>query len=226
MSAPGKMRPLLLDAFCGAGGAAKGYQRAGFEVWGCDIKPQPRYCGELFFQMDALEFIALFGGIADAIHASPPCQAHSVARRVHKKDHPDLIPPTRRELIASGRPYVIENVEGAPLRAQLMLCGTMFGLKTRRHRLFEMSFDLSFPPFACSCHGEVVRGNLLNYHNTAQRNRYLAQQSDSGSLAFKKSLGVEWMNFDEAQESIPPAYTEYIGGHLMALIQSRQKRAA
>ena len=220
-------RPLLLDAFCGGGGATKGYQRAGFEVWGCDINPHPNYCGDTFFQMDAVEFINLFGFLATAIHASPPCQAHSVARRVHKKEHVDLIPATRAALIATGKPYVIENVEGAPLRASLMLCGTMFGLKTRRHRLFETSFDLYFPPFACGCHGEVGRGNLLNYHNTAQRNLYLSKHGyGNGSLGMKESLGVEWMNFDEAQEAIPPAYAEYIGKHLLAHLETRGALAA
>ena len=133
----------LLDLFCGAGGAAMGYHRAGFtEIVGVDIKPQPRYPFE-FVQTDAMAY-PLDG--FDAIHASPPCQAFTSLRHMYNaKPHPDLIEPTRARLEASGKLYVIENVPGAPLRAWLMLCGTMFGLGTgeaelRRHRYFEMNW--------------------------------------------------------------------------------------
>src|SRR5215472_2155359 len=116
-------RPRLLDLFCGAGGATKGYQRAGFHVTGVDIEPQPRYCGDEFIQADALEVLADLEFLAgfDVIHASPPCQAYSRTQRFHnvRHDHPDLLPPTRARLIASGLPYVIENVEGAPLTAHV-----------------------------------------------------------------------------------------------------------
>ena len=142
-----------LDLFCCAGGATKGLQRAGFHVTGVDINPQPRYCGDAFIQGDALE-VDLRG--YDFIWASPPCQAYSRLRHLHPKDRPELIPSVRRRLVASGTPYCIENVEGAPLGDSgflIMLCGTMFGLQTkdgrgelRRHRLFETSFSIPLRP--------------------------------------------------------------------------------
>jgi len=192
-----------------------GYHRAGFEVVGIDIETQKHYPFE-FIQADFFEYVREHGHKFDVIHASPPCQAYSRAGAVHKNKHPHLIAPTRELLIATGLPYVIENVEGAPLKAVIFLCGTMFGLKTRRHRWFESNIDLGFPPYTCQCQGKASAGELLNYHNTKQRNAYLVTQSCSGSVAFKKSLGVEWMNFYEAQEAIPPAYSEYIGRHPMA----------
>ncbi len=110
----------LLDLFCGAGGCSAGYQRAGFEVAGVDIERQPRYCGDQFIQADALEYLTALiesGGIAefDAVHASPPCQGYSATKVLKPVDHPMLIEDTRRLLQASGLPYVIENVPGAPL---------------------------------------------------------------------------------------------------------------
>ena len=151
-------KPIILDAFCGAGGAAKGYQRAGFYVIGCDIKPQPHYCGDEFYQMDALDFIREFADRADIIHASPPCQRYSVMTKGRWQDridgHPDLIAKTRELLIKSGKPYIIENVVGArkELINPVMLCGTMFKLETkggsqlRRHRYFEASFPVGLTP--------------------------------------------------------------------------------
>jgi DNA (cytosine-5)-methyltransferase 1 len=142
-------RPRLLDLFCKAGGAGMGYSRAGFEVVGVDKEPQQRYpfC---FVQADALEYAAACGHCFDAIHASPPCQADSIMRRGRWKgrEHPQLIPQTRELLISSGKPYVIENVVGADLIDPIMLCGSMFGLRTkhgsqlRRHRLFELNWEL------------------------------------------------------------------------------------
>lgn len=117
----------LLDLFCGAGGAGEGYRRAGFEVVGVDIKPQPKN-PHRFIQGDALEYLAEHGGEYDAIHASPPCQAHCDLKHMwNAKDNPDLIGPTRELLQKIGRPYIIENVEGAPLISPIILCGTMFG---------------------------------------------------------------------------------------------------
>jgi DNA (cytosine-5)-methyltransferase 1 len=148
------VKPRALDLFCGAGGATKGLQRAGFRVVGVDIHPQPHYCGDEFVQMDALEADC---GEFDLIWASPPCQAFTRLRHMHTaKPHPNLIPQTRQLLIASGRPYCIENVEEAPLGDSgnlILLCGTMFGLQTpdgraelRRHRLFETSFPILLRP--------------------------------------------------------------------------------
>lgn len=156
-----KVKPKALDLFCCAGGATRGLQNAGFHVTGVDINPQPRYVGDVFHRADALTF-PLEG--FDFIWASPPCQAFSTLRALQKgKEYPDLIPATRERLAASGIPYAIENVEGAPLGASgflVMLCGTMFGLQTpsgsaelRRHRLFETSFSIPLRP-ACQ-HGSV-----------------------------------------------------------------------
>jgi C-5 cytosine-specific DNA methylase len=128
-------RPRLLDLFCGAGGAALGYQLAGFHVTGVDIAPQPHYCGDAFYQADAMTF-PLDG--FDVVTASPPCQAYSTLGRFSPHvTYPDLYEPTRERLTASGLPWVIENVVGAPYRSGFILCGSMFGLRVRRHRNFE-----------------------------------------------------------------------------------------
>jgi DNA (cytosine-5)-methyltransferase 1 len=153
--------PRLLDLFCGAGGATRGYQFAGFHVTGIDNKPQPRYCGDAFYQADALDYLAAHGHEFDVIHASPPCQAFSDMRHAPaaKDGHPRLIAPVRDALRRLSRPYVIENVEGAPLIDPVMLCGSQFGLgvagfQLRRHRLFESTIPLH--PRACCHDGPVI----------------------------------------------------------------------
>ena len=156
----------LLDLFCGAGGAAMGYSRAGFdEIVGVDIKPQPRY-PFTFVQGDALEYIATHGTEFDAIHASPPCQAFTALKSMwNSKRHADVVDPMRQLLMASGLRWVIENVEGAPLIRPIMLCGTMFRLGTgvselRRHRLFESNFDWDMVP-PCA---HYERGNVIGVY--------------------------------------------------------------
>jgi DNA (cytosine-5)-methyltransferase 1 len=147
----------LLDLYCGQGGASEGYRRAGFDVVGVDLDYQPRHPGESLFrdriafvQADALAFLRAHGRDFDAIHASPPCQRHSQCnnwqRGAARDAYPDLLDATRAELEAVGRPYVIENVVGAPLREDAMLCGTAFGLRVIRHRIFEASFPLPASP--------------------------------------------------------------------------------
>lgn len=147
-------RPRLLDLFCGAGGAGMGYHRAGFEVTGMDIDPQPNY-PFAFHQGDVMSITdsgwKVIAETYDAIHASPPCQAYSAGKNMWKgrlpdDRHPDLVDATRDRLIATGKPYVIENVEGAPLTNYVVLCGDMFGLGVKRHRLFETSFFIWNPP--------------------------------------------------------------------------------
>ena len=198
-------KPKLLDLFCGAGGASMGYHRAGFEVEGVDIKPQPHYPFK-FYQADALEF-PLEG--YDAYHASPPCQHASKANRQWRNlgyEYPDLIIATRERLKATGKPYVIENVVGSELINPCRLSGVMFGLKVIRKRLFETSFEIPlffevkphrkviyYQPFG---HGSLIRP-CENPHKWAE------------------AMEIDWMSKYELTQAIPPAYTEYIGKYLI-----------
>jgi DNA (cytosine-5)-methyltransferase 1 len=201
-------RPRLLDLFCGAGGAAAGYARAGFEVVGVDLVDQPRYPFE-FHRADALEF-PLDG--FDAIHASPPCQRYSAITRVAGRsgDHPDLVDPIRTRLLATGLPYVIENVEGAPLRDAFLLCGSSFGLAVRRHRRFELlDPPLLVPP--CQHDGPALQ---VNGHPGGSSRR--DPRMRFGSVAeWRVGMGVDWMTGPELAEAIPPAYTEWVGSRLL-----------
>lgn len=222
------MKPRLLDLFCGAGGAAMGYHRAGFEVVGVDIHPQKNYPFE-FHQADAMTF-PLDG--FDAIHASPPCQAYSphVSSKsswwagTKGKDEPALIDSTRDRLFATGKPYVMENVMGArdALNGSLLLCGTMFGLPIARHRLFEMPFLIISPAHA-RCSGVAKEYALQRGWNPRDMT-----VSGKGRNAGTKERWKEVMGWPEdvdvtqhgLREAIPPAYTFFIGRHLMQVIQS------
>ena len=207
----------LLDLFCGAGGCAVGYHRAGFtDIVGVDIKPQPRY-PFTFVQADALEFVLNHLHEFDAIHASPPCQSYSVARHIHRSKivHPQLIGQTRELLEKSGKPWVIENVVGAPVHAgPAMLCGLMFGLKVLRHRLFETSFLLMMPS-----HPKHPRGNLTNSRNgysTGETGFVCVAGHNFVREAGAKAMGIDWMKTqEEVAQAIPPAYTEFIGRQLL-----------
>jgi DNA (cytosine-5)-methyltransferase 1 len=178
--------PRLLDLFCGAGGATRGYQQAGFCVTGVDHHPHPRYVGEAFVQADALEYLTAHGQEYDVIHASPPCQAYSALKHLVRAEHPQVIKVTRLALQATAVPYVIENVVGAPLDTTLLLCGSMFGLETpsgaqlRRHRLFESSV-LLMAPGPCQ-HGNrpvAVHGDALRNEATrGEEGRVRSIQSD------------------------------------------------
>ena len=134
-------KPKALDLYCKAGGTSMGLHRAGFEVTGVDIEPQKRYPFE-FVLGDALEYCAQHGHEFDLVVAGPPCQLYSVTASLSNGNHPDLVGPTREALIATGKPYIIENVPGSPLINPLVLCGTMFGLALIRHRLFENNIGL------------------------------------------------------------------------------------
>ena len=209
-------RPKLLDLFCGAGGASMGYHRAGFEVEGVDIKPQPHYPFK-FYQADALEFP--LGGY-DAYHASPECKKWSVASRIHGGEYPDQVTPIRQRLIEIGKPYVIENVGAAPLKNPYMLCGTMFGLKVRRHRYFECSFDIYFFPACCACKGKDGYTNSRSGFSAFKNGAKLITVGghnfavDDARLA----MGIYWTNQLGLSQAIPPAYTEYIGKYLMKVL--------
>jgi DNA (cytosine-5)-methyltransferase 1 len=202
-------RPILLDLFCGAGGAARGYVEAGFEVVGIDHRPQPRYPYR-FIQGDALD--RELWPECDVIHASPPCQAYSQLAGMHpNRDYPMLIPQTRAALRAAEVPYVIENVVGAPLDDPLLLCGSMFGLRVhrgdlRRHRLFECSLPLQ--PLDCQHRKGFPSVGVYGHggHSGKPRMLYKAEAAEI--------MEIDWMTRDELTQAIPPAYTRYIGGQL------------
>lgn len=224
-------RRRLVDLFCKAGGAAEGYRRAGFEVLGIDIEPQPNYPFE-FIQADALAFMdrLLAGGtwewkglgLFDAFHASPPCQAYIRSGQVAKDGrHPKLIGPTRKLLEATGKPYVIENVPGAPLRPDLMLCGSMFGLEVRRHRLFESNMNL--PPWTPPCdHSKPITGVYGHPHGQGGAWRNGKRPMLPSDLpTWSRAMGIDWMTAAELAAAIPPAYTEFVGERLLAAIESK-----
>lgn len=212
--------PRLLDICCKAGGASAGYHRAGFEVVGIDREPQPRYPYE-FHQADLRdldpEWIA---ANFDAAAASPPCWAHSDLKHRTGREYEDFIPETRELLRATGLPYVIENVEGAPLENPLILCGTQFpGLRVTRHRLFESNVLLMAP----GPHGE----HPLHYTRDKRKAHYgqldeweafvtVTGGGNSSKAAASQAMGgLPWMTKDELNQAIPPAYTEHIGRQLL-----------
>src|SRR6266540_4735490 len=209
----------LLDLFCGAGGAATGYARAGFEVVGVDIEPQPNYPFE-FVQADALGF-PLDG--FDLVHASPPCQAFTAYKRRpnHVLPAPNLIVAIRHRLLLRGVPYVIENVPGAPLDEPIQLCGSAFGLGVRRHRFFESSLPLWASPCA---HG-VQQGGYPPASNRANRRR----TAEIGVWRIplteqQEAMGIDWMNLVELSEAIPPIYTEFIGSQAFRHLSDARRR--
>lgn len=217
------MKPRLLDLFCGAGGAGMGYHRAGFDVVGVDIKQQGHYPFE-FHQADALEYVAQHGHEFDAIHASPPCQADSVTRnmpwtRGHKGEIPRLIKPVRELLQDTGLPYVIENVVGADLICPITLCGTMFGIKVFRHRIFESSCLMLQPPHIPHTGLQVGRDGFVCVagHGDSGRGRIPADHRNKAS--WQLGMGIDWMTMGEMAEAIPPAYTEFIGRQLIRAIR-------
>ncbi len=209
--------PRLLDLFCCQGGAGMGYHRAGFDVVGVDMSAQPRYPFE-FHQGDALAYLEAHGHEFDAIHASPPCQAFTLAQRIQRNEHPDLIAPVRALLEELGRPYVIENVPGAPLRNPLELCGCMFdGLNVYRPRWFESNTPL--PMLLHSPH--VERQTKMGRRPVpGQRMHVVGNFADVAAGA--RAMGIDWMTRDGLREAIPPAYTEHIGRTLLELVPAGQ----
>ena len=201
----------ILDLFCGAGGAGVGYSRAGFDIMGADIAPQPRYPFE-FHRGDALKFLLENHGEFDAFHASPPCQAWTLAQRIRGNEHPDFVTAIRAAFELIGKPYIIENVEGAPLANPITLCGSMFqGLRTYRHRLFESNTGLEAPLHPVHAFPNTKMGRRLQPGHCMHVVGNFAGVDDA-----RRAMGIDWMTRDELAESIPPAYTEYIGTQLMA----------
>ena len=226
----GHRKPRLLDLFCCAGGAGIGYSRAGFEVVGVDVKPQPHYPLQ-FIQADALtltpEFIASF----DAIHASPPCQSYSDLAKRNRNAHlwPRLVEPVRDMLIRSGLPYVIENVEGAPLRDPVVLCGTMFkGLRVLRHRLFESNIPIAVPVHGRHPKVHTFDKRKSQYGKTDEMRDFVSVNGGGNCTvaAASDAMGIEWMTKNELNEAIPPLYTQFIGEQLLAHIARARIHAA
>ena len=214
----------MLDLYCGGGGAAMGYSRAGIpDITGVDINKQPRYPFQ-FIQGDALEYLSAHWQEYDIIHASPPCQAYTRKqtdwgrKRTHWTDHPDLLGPTRDMLLATGLPFVIENVVGAPIRPDIMLCGTMFGLRISKHRLFESNYRL-YPPDRLCGHSDI----------------YNPWKGEGRSAdAMREAMGIDWLptsggasrkrgDTGDLYNAIPPAYTEFIGRILLESIGHGEK---
>lgn len=225
----GAGRPRLLDLFCGAGGAGVGYSRAGFDVVGVDLVAQPHYPFE-FWLWDALLYLKQWDGSLrfDAIHASPPCPRYSVLRHANVtkgSDHPDLVDATRELLEATGLPWVMENVPGAPMTPQIVLCGSMFGLgsgerQLRRHRLFESNVMLMQPQ--CQHKGEAIGvygggpTGRYTFENGIRKGLKGRRGGYQGRVDERReAMGIDWMTSKELNNAIPPAYTEFIGKQLI-----------
>ena len=214
--------PRLLDLFCGAGGAAMGYHRTGFdEIVGVDINPQPRYPFE-FVQADALEYVAEHGREFDAIHASPPCQGYSIMRNLpwnKDREYPLLIEPTEELLNATGKPWVIENVMGAHLPAG-WLCGGMFGLPFYRHRAFESSWfwmQPGHPKHPVNGKQSAIQMNDPKRHTHSGTS--WPQHAGANWQEAAAAMNIDWMSKAEVTQAIPPAYTEYIGHELIKILE-------
>ena len=230
------MRLRLLDLYCGAGGSAVGYNRAGFDVVGVDNVSQPHYPFD-FILADALEYLAAHGAEYDMIHASPPCQFASEATPMSSRlRHVNLIPGTRRGLIATGKPYVIENVENARswLRDPIMICGTMLGLPIWRHRYFEVCPPLFILMPPCNHRREPItvhvgsgaRHTWLPILCTGGGDRRRANRKTHRPReavdVIRWAMGIDWMTQSELTEAIPPAYTDYLGRHLLARLMANR----
>lgn len=226
----------VLDLFCKQGGTAKGYADSGFEVVGVDIEPQRRFPYE-FIKADALEVLAdrTFVDGFDAIHASPPCQSHSaITPSWARGRHLDLIPATRELLRASGKPYVIENVEGSSvLPSAVMLCGSSFGLRVRRHRMFESSFPLVGPP--CDhgwqdadplyCQSRFHGGKYKRWSGVVGIYGGGCGLGDNEREVWFDVMEIDWMTMRGMAQAIPPVYTNYVGDRLRRHLVDQQRRA-
>lgn len=214
----------VLDLFCGAGGASRGYELAGFTtIYGVDINPQKHYPYP-FSKLDAV--VALEEAVDkqdfDFIHASPPCQKFSTLNKVNKRQYPDFISKIRELLNEIGIPYIIENVPNSPLLNPVQLCGGYFGLGIpgyylKRHRWFESNLDIKgtpcnhFEKYAVGVYGHGPWNN--NHEAQKDRGGYQANAAEKA-----QALGIDWMNRNELSQAIPPAYTEYLGKQVLDFI--------
>ena len=216
----------LLDLFCGAGGAAMGYRRAGFDqIVGVDIRPQPRFPFE-FVERDALEYLADHWQEFDAVHTSPPCQvfvnmAKMKRRNPRKQKHPDLLTPTIAALQGIDIPWVIENVMSAPMPCNLILCGSHFDLRVRRHRKFATSFWI--PQLRCLHEEQEAEGPIVGVYGSGgktlrgptRRDAYASRRYRNRAQANHAMGGLDWMIVREMVQAVPPAYAEYIGRYML-----------
>jgi DNA (cytosine-5)-methyltransferase 1 len=207
----------LLDLYCGVGGASAGYAAAGFEMHGVDLKHGKRY-PYIYLRADVLDvlkddnFIQQF----DVIHASPPCQTHSITQHLRNAQGKttskvDLIPQTREALIASGKPYIIENVPGSPLINPVQLCGSSFNLRVRRHRLFESNMPIK----GTGCNHKA-QGRPVGVYGSLND-----QIPNGGKTAVtiaeaRQAMGIDWAIWTELVEAIPPVYTDYLGAQIVS----------
>lgn len=203
----------MLDLFCCQGGAAMGYHRAGFDVVGVDIDPQPRFPFR-FHQGDALKYLLEHWQEFDAFHASPPCQAWTLCQRLQGNEHPDFIEAIRSAFKLIGKPWVIENVEGAPLVDPVTLCGGMFGVETYRHRLFESNVPIFTPPHPA----HDARTTKMGRTPVAGEFMHVVGNF-SGVDRARGVMDMPWATRDGLREAIPPAYTEFIGSELVSHLE-------
>jgi DNA (cytosine-5)-methyltransferase 1 len=205
----------LLDLYCGAGGASAGYAAAGFEVHGVDLKHGKRY-PYTYVRADVLDVLRDKNYLDqfDVIHASPPCQTHSITQHLRNAQGKttsklDLIPETRAALIESGKPYIIENVPGSPLINPIQLCGSSFGLKVRRHRLFESNMAL----IGSICNHKL-QGRPIGVYGSLNDEIPKGGKTAATIDQARDAMGISWAIWTELVEAIPPAYTKYLGGQL------------
>ncbi|WP_281916547.1 DNA cytosine methyltransferase [Nocardia sputorum] len=219
-------RPRLLDLYCGAGGASMGYHLAGFDVVGIDITPQPRY-PFTFHQGDALEFLAGHGHEFDAIAASPPCHDHStLSARAGTNGSGWLLDATLRALQAQPLPWIIENVMGAKMRRDIVLCGSMFGLRTYRHRQFAIDHRLPLLPAVPWHPAHTIRTSAKKRRRDFDAGMHISITGDIGAWLGPACMGIDWMTGPELAQAIPPAYTEHLGRHLLTAITGTPEAGA
>lgn len=219
-------RPRLLDLYCCDGGATKGYQEVGFYVVGVDIEAHPKYCGDEFYQSDALTF-PLDG--FDCYHASPVCKGYSQTRYIHPSlidTYPKDIPAIRNRFKPTGKPYVIENVKGAPLENPIMLCGTMFGLKVKRHRYFELgNFEILFAPTGCACKGSAGYTAASNGFSSFSNGAKLISVAGHNFCVAdaQEAMKMDWSGQQGLAQAVPWYYTRFIGKYLMEAVMRQEE---